>query len=127
MGGAEADRSLEIGAHAHAETRETALARKFLQQGKMKRRLFMDRRNAHQSDDRQVEVLSAAADELQRVFRRDTRLLTFLSRVHLDKEPRRLSARLLIELGLQGFRQAQPVEGMDRVEKLERIAHFVRL
>src|SRR6266576_3534362 len=64
MGGAKADCLLEIGAHAHAEDTEPGAPSDFAQQREMQRRLLVERWDAHQALDRQVEPVAAFDDEV---------------------------------------------------------------
>ena len=63
MGGAKPDRSFKIVAHPHAETGKSAFLRKFLQQREMRRRLFVQGGNAHQSDDREFQRVTAVRNK----------------------------------------------------------------
>src|SRR5437762_666471 len=64
MGGAKADCLFEIGAHAHAEETEPGAPGDFAQQRKMQGRLLVERWDAHQALDRQVEPVAALDDEV---------------------------------------------------------------
>src|SRR5438132_106378 len=90
VGGAEADRDFEIGAHAHAEAVKPVLAREFGKQREMRGGHLIHRRNAHQAANRQLVRLAAQVDEFRRVERKYTGLLRLLARVHLDEEERAL-------------------------------------
>ncbi len=122
---AEFDRRLEIPAHAHAEQRQTVLARQLLQQREMRRGRLIRRRDAHQSLHRQPQFVAAQRNEAGGVFRRDAGLLRFLARVYLD-EQRRAPAGLF-DLGLQRLGELGPVERMDGIETFDRLARLVGL
>src|SRR5919108_5745782 len=51
MGGAELDRRLEVGAHAHAQLLKLELLGEFCQEREVDGRLLVDRRKAHQPGD----------------------------------------------------------------------------
>jgi hypothetical protein len=63
MGGAKADRLLEIGAHPHAEEAEPGAPGDLAQQGEMQRRLLVERRDTHQALDRQAEPVDVHSKE----------------------------------------------------------------
>src|SRR5205823_9008883 len=114
MGGAEADRFLEIGAHAHAEDLQVVAPGDFAQQREMRSRFLVERRHAHQADDRKIEPLPAFADKPVRIGRHYAGLLRFLSGVYLDEAGGPATAMLHL-LG-EGLREPQPVDALDHVE-----------
>src|SRR3546814_9523170 len=63
MGGAQHHRCLEIAAHAHAELAEAIAPGDLVQQGEMRRRFLIGRRNAHQAGDRELQVVAAEKSE----------------------------------------------------------------
>src|SRR5208282_5232547 len=75
VGGACADRELEILAHAHADERQRGAPGKLGQAAEERLRRLSERRNAHQADDGQLVVLAAGGDEGGDVVGGDARLL----------------------------------------------------
>ena len=122
---AEADRRLEIIAHAHAEIGKSAFARDALQQREMKRGLFLSRRDAHQPQHGKIQHIAAMPDEGNGLFGRDAGLLRFLTGVHFDKKFRPPSG--FLNFRFERFGEFQPVERMDAVEQPKRLAHLVGL
>ena len=125
MGGAEPHRRLVVGAHAHADLGQ-AVARGHLgQQGEVQRRLLVDRRDAHQPDDRQLVDVAAGGDEGIDVVRQDAGLLRLLAGVDLDVAvgPPAGAFHFL------GERRGQPlaVDRLDDVEQGHGIARLVGL
>ena len=95
------------------------------QQREIGRGLLVDRRDAHQPDDRQPELVPALGDEPVRLGRHDPGLLRLLADVDLDQAGRAPPAMLHF-LG-EGLRQPRPVDALDHVEQSHRVAHLVGL
>jgi hypothetical protein len=123
--GAKADRLFEIGAHAHAEDPKIIVPGNLPQQGEMRGRLLIERRHAHQTDDRQTEPLPAIDDELIGIGGHDARLLGFFPGIYLDEARRPTAAAL--HFPHERLRETQPVDAFDHVEELDGVAHFVGL
>ena len=79
----ERDRRLEIAAHTHAKTLKTCFFRKLRKKREMHSRFFIDRRDAHQPDDRELQFYTAEIDEGPRLTRHDTGLLRFFPSIDL--------------------------------------------
>ena len=125
MGGAEPHGRLVVGAHAHADLGE-AVARGHLgQQGEMQRRLLVDRRDAHQPDDRQLVDVAAGGDEGVEIGRQDARLLRLLAGIDLDEAGGPLAGPFHL-LGERAG-QALAVDRLDDVEQGHGIARLVGL
>src|SRR3546814_2375983 len=90
--GAEAHRRLVVAAHAHGEPAEAVAAGDLAQQGEVQRGLFVDRRDAHEAGDLELQA-TALADESIRLARHHSRLLWLLAGVDLDVAGRRAADR----------------------------------
>ena len=88
-------------------------------------RLLVEGRDAHQAVDGEPEGVAAERDEGLRLGRSDTGLLRLLAGVHLHEEARALAGARHF-LG-ESARELRPVDGLDHVEQLNRLAHLVRL
>ena len=75
IGRAEGDRRLEIAAHPHRQRREPEALGDLGEQREMRRRRFLERRDAHQPVDREAMHFAAAVDECVGFLRQDARLL----------------------------------------------------
>src|SRR5215469_9885347 len=91
----------------------------------MRRRLLLQRRHAHQTDDRQFQPLPAFADEPVRFGRHDAGLLRFLAGVYLDQA--RWAAPAALHLSGQSLREPQPVDALDHVKSRDGVACLVGL
>src|SRR5690606_32071547 len=83
---AEPDGDIVIARHAHRQIGHASLARQLLQKREMRSGIFVERRNAHQTVDRQAMDLPAALDESRRVAWSDTGLLRLGTGVDLHIE-----------------------------------------
>ena len=125
MGGAEADRRLEIGAHPHAEEAEAVAPGDLAQQREMRRRLLVNRRHAHQPDDRQAESVAAFDDKRSAsagmipAFCGSSPVLTSIKQG--GRRPLR-SISLASDV-----RQPRPVDALDHVEERDRVRDLVGL
>ena len=88
MGCPKPDCDLVIPAHAHAFDFQTMAIGNLAQQGKMRGRLFIHRRDAHQALDRQVKVITAHLDEIIRILWRNSGLLFFFAGIDLNEQIR---------------------------------------
>ena len=93
----------------------------------MQSRLFINRRDTHQSDGGEFEDIYRVTDEFNRVSGCYAGLLRFLSGIHFHEKFRRFSLRFPFELCLEGLRELQAVDGMNRIEEKKRVTHFVGL
>src|SRR5882724_6890435 len=59
VGGPQLDGDLVVGAHPHAQVADPMAARDLREQGEMKRRLVVCRRNAHEADHRELQFVAA--------------------------------------------------------------------
>ena len=91
----------------------------------MRRGLLSDRRNRHQPVDRQAVSATAKRKKAVRVFRQDARLLRLGSGVDLDVEARMLAEPL--DLVGEARRDLLPIDRLDDVEMLDRLARLVAL
>jgi len=114
MGGAKADGSLEIAAHAHGQDRQLIPSGDFGQQSEMRTCGLLDRRNGHQTLDRQTVHLARPGDEDVGVARRKTRLLGFLTGIDLNQHARPLAQ--LVGGPRQRLGQTLAVQGLDDVK-----------
>src|SRR3546814_10999072 len=85
--GAEAHRRLVVAAHAHGEPAEAVAAGDLAQQGEVQRGLFVDRRDAHEAGDLELQA-TARGDESIRLARHHARLLRLLA----DRKSTRLNS-----------------------------------
>ena len=91
----------------------------------MHRWLLVDRRNAHQTGNRQFEFLLAHGDEACRVGRHHARLLRLLSGIDLDEQLQPLA--LFRHFGGDGMCDLRPVNGVNGIEQLHGFFGLVRL
>src|SRR3546814_9360014 len=63
--GAEAHRRLVVAAHAHGEPAEAVAAGDLAQQGEVQRGLFVDRRDAHEAGDLELQATALADESIQ--------------------------------------------------------------
>ena len=125
MGGAEADRGLEIRGHTHTEASKPVAPGDFGQEREVQRRFLVERRDAHQPLHRQSVFVAAGGDELVGPGREDSGLLGFFAGVDLDQTGG-ASARPIHLAGESGG-ELRPVHGLYRVEQRDRIARLVGL
>src|SRR5215471_7611608 len=88
MGGAESDGEAEIDTHAHRQERQSIALSDLSQQGEMRCRGFVERRDAHEAGDIQSVSCSAGCDEIVGVFRQYAGLLRLPAGVDLNKQGR---------------------------------------
>src|SRR5690606_24744399 len=125
MAGAKLDRDLEVAAHTHRKTGKTVSPRDVLEQRKVKRRLFSERRNAHQALDLELPLTVAAREKRIGISRSKPCFLALFPRVHLNEKSRQLSSlasRLHKRLG-----KLRPVDSVKHIEELKRIFELVCL
>src|SRR5271156_2394970 len=122
-GGAEADRGLEVGAHAHGKARQAVARSDRGGEGEVGAGRLVLWRDAHQALEDEAKLAAAAGDEGVGVGRRDPSLLRLLAGVDLDIEPG-LAAEALDRAG-QGFGKLRPIQRLDHVEELGRLARLV--
>ena len=125
MGGAEGDGRLEVGAHAHAEPGEAQLPGELGEEGEMHAGLLVERRNAHQAGDVELQLLAAQAQEAAGLPGHDAGLLRLLAGVDLDEQLQALA--LLGHLLGDGLGDLGPVDGVDGVEQRDRLLGLVGL
>src|SRR5471032_1445187 len=123
--GAQLHGGLVVGAHAHADLLQAVACGHLGQQREMQGGFFVDRRDAHQPDDRQLVSVAAGGDEGIEVGRQHACLLWFFAGVDLDEAGGAL-AGLLHLLG-QGRGEAVAVDRLDDVEQSHGIARLVGL
>ena len=91
MSRAELGRDLEVAAHSHTEAGKTVAFRDLGEQLKMQGRFLIDRRNAHQTQKRQLEVVPALRDEGIGIVGQNPRFLVLGAGVDLNETPRPLA------------------------------------
>src|SRR5690606_7681977 len=122
---AEADRDLEVGAHAHAQHLEVVTLCDLAQQGEMRRRLLVLGRDAHEADDGKPVLAATGLDEGVGLGRQHARLLRLGTGIHLDQAFGAPSRAL--HLVSQRLGEAGAVDRLDDVEELDRLPDLVRL
>ena len=125
VGGAEGDGRLEVGAHAHAELREAQLAGELGEEGEMHAGLLVERRDAHQAGDVELQLVAAQAQQAGGLLRHDAGLLRLLAGVDLDEELQ--APALLGHLLGDGCGDLGPVDGVDRIEQGDGLLGLVGL
>lgn len=91
----------------------------------MKRRLFINRRDAHQAADRQMIVIPAKANKFIHIARQDAGFLILSTRIDLHKtayQPTGISDR-----ARDGAGKLWAVDGFDHVEYFNGLSDFVGL
>ncbi len=78
-------------------------------------------------DDGKLEAIPAVGDETGHILGRDARLLRFFAGIDLDEQSRRPSGAAFVDLSSQRIGEARPVDRLDHVEQVERVAHLVGL
>ena len=91
----------------------------------MNGRLLVDRRDAHQAGDIQLQVIAAHRYKGSGLLWRNACLLRFLAGVDLNEELERLG--LLCHFSSNGFGDLDPVDRVDCIEQLHRLLDLVRL
>ena len=125
MGRAEPDRDREVRAHAHGEQRQAIAGRDLCREREVRRRRFVERRDAHQAGDGEAVFVAAARDEGIGVLRQHARLLRLGAGVDLDEQEG--AAALPLDLLRHRSADARPVDRMDGVEQADRLPRLVRL
>src|SRR3954470_15515302 len=90
--GAELDRGLVIGAHAHREPRQPVARRDLGEEREMRRGRLVGGRDAHQPFDPEPPFVAAAREKSIGSLGRHAALLRLLAGVDLDEEPGGASA-----------------------------------
>src|SRR5437016_2071331 len=83
-GGTEGNCSLVVAGHAHRQLGDAGFLAKLFQQGKVRTRIFVSRRDAHQALDGEAVHIAAAGDEGDGLARLDAGLLRLGAGVDLD-------------------------------------------
>src|SRR6516225_9006690 len=91
----------------------------------MRGRRLSDRRNAHESRDREPISLAAGFQKIVGRFRQHPGLLWFGARIDLDEQHR--CPTLPLDLFCQRCAQARSIDGMNGVEELDSFFRLVRL
>lgn len=125
MGGAEINRHLVIPAHPHTDDRQAGIGRDFRQQGEVRRRILIDRGDAHHPSHGQLIFPLAFVDKGEGVSRGDTRFLVFLTCIDLNQHIR-TAVKLVHGFGERPC-QLFPVERLDHVEQRDRVIGLVGL
>ncbi len=92
----------------------------------MQRRLFIDRRNAHQPVDLKTKFCAARVDEGRRIVRRHARLLRFLAGVDLYVQLRR-GPVARINRGPERSRERRAIQRLNHVKERDRITRLIGL
>jgi thiamine-phosphate pyrophosphorylase len=122
---AEADRGLEIIAHAHAEIGKPAFLRERLEQREMHRGGFIGGGNTHQPRHHEPQFHAAMLHKGDRVLWRDAGLLGFFAAIHFEEKLRGFSG--LLDFALERLGELQPVKRLDAVEQTKSLAHLIGL
>ncbi len=123
--GAMANSDLEIIAHAHGEPREAVSAGNLGQKRKVRTGRLVDRWNAHQAFDGEIENLAADFKKVIGLGRRYAGLLAFLPSIDLDIETRRVAEGL--DFASQSFGKLGSIKGLDDIKEGNGVARLVGL
>ena len=87
--------------------------------------ILIQRRHAHQPDQRGAEARFALADERVRIGARNAGLLRLITGIHFDEQRRR--AAFPGDCRFDGISQPRPIQRLNHVRQTYRIARLVRL
>ena len=91
----------------------------------MQRRIFINRRNTHQADDRQAHPVAAFFYEFIRIQRQNTRLLPLFTSIDLNEN---IGAAIQpFHFLSEGPRQLFSIEGLDNIKQGNCISSLVSL
>ena len=68
---AEFDGDFEIAAHAHRQDFDSVARGDLVEQSEMRRGLLIDRRDAHEARNIELQIVAAIGDKVVRLFRQD--------------------------------------------------------
>lgn len=125
MRGAVSNGGFIIRAHAHAQVFNVVAAGNVSQQIKMRRGVFVSRRDTHQSGNAQTMLITARRDEPVSVGRQCAGLLRLLTRIDLQVQIRVTPLRL--DLTGKHPRKLDPINRMNGIKKGDRVFGLVGL
>src|SRR3546814_3870246 len=99
----------------HTQGGQSMATRGFRQQGEMRRRFVVRRRDAHQPAHVEAEFFLAASDKGVGVERQNPRLLRLLARIDLDQTGQ--AATGACHLGGERLGEPRTVERLDHIEQ----------
>jgi hypothetical protein len=115
----------KIRRHTHGEEAQSVAGGNLGREGKMRGRRFINRRNAHETRNREPISIAASFQEIVCRLRQYSRFLRFGASVDLDEQDRRPTLPLDL-FGKRGA-QARSIDSMNCVEDLDGFFRLVRL